>query len=428
MGRLVARHRGVWLLLALVACGGGKKTVVEPVEKPVAKPAPPPETEEDREAKRHAAALEIAPEGSTCLPTALKDDGAPKLELASVNGEAVVCAIDTNPTRLLGVVGCWTVDPTKSTVTYRTPAPLPGYSLDVSIDDGCARGFCLPKDGKGAKDKIAHISWSLDGTKVAVLAGDEVHLFDASSKEHQSSFSIRGDKGLSNDPVAVYFSGDELFVEGADQGPYSAVWEFKADGTQVGPLTAIGKDDRPLTTYKGSFSLLDKSRVGISEHGFSTLTTFEVATGKRAQMVRKIPKLACKADELDAFWHDGDKVNDKCKDQITKNFSHFIGATVVAGTKSLLVLLHGDRLGELGVLDPKSLAEKRAIKLPWCGSEAAAGDDAAKPDKKSASRRSVRDEEAAPAGDTATSPAKPRAKTAPKTGATSSSDPDEGGD
>ncbi len=421
MGRLVARNRGVCLLLALVACGGNKKTVVEPVAKPVAKPAPPPETEADREAKRHAAALEIAPEGSTCLPTALKDDGAPKLELASVNGEAVVCAIDTNPTRLLGVVGCWTVDPTKATVTYRTPAPLPGYSVDVSIDDGCARGFCLPKDSKGAKDKIAHMAWNLDGTKVAVLAGDEVHLFDAATKEHQSSFSIRGDKGLSNDPIAVYFSGDEIFVEGADQGPYSAVWEFKADGSQVGPLTAIGKDDRPLTTYKGSFSLLDKGRVGVAEHGFSTLTTFELATSKRVQLVRKIPKMVCKADELDAYWHDGDKISDKCKQQITKNFNHLIGATVVAGTKSLLVLLHGDRLGELGVLDPRTLAEKRAIKLPWCGSEPAAAGDTPKADKKSSSRLSGKADDAA-----APSPAKPAR---PKKGSPSlSSDPDEGGD
>ena len=42
------------------------------------------------------------------------------------------------------------------------------------------------------------------------------------------------------------------------------------------------------------------------------------------------------------------------------------GATAVMGSKSLLVLLRGPRLGELAVMDPKSLAEKRAIKLPWC--------------------------------------------------------------
>ena len=43
-----------------------------------------------------------------------------------------------------------------------------------------------------------------------------------------------------------------------------------------------------------------------------------------------------------------------------------MGATAIMGKKSLVVMMRGDRLGELGVLDPKLLSEKRAIKLPWC--------------------------------------------------------------
>ena len=43
-----------------------------------------------------------------------------------------------------------------------------------------------------------------------------------------------------------------------------------------------------------------------------------------------------------------------------------IGATAVKGAKNFLVLLRGDRLGELGVLDAKSLAENKALKMPWC--------------------------------------------------------------
>ena len=93
--------------------------------------------------------------------------------------------------------------------------------------------------------------------------------------------------------------------------------------------------------------------------------------------MRKVGKLACKADELDAFWHDGDKVTDKCKDSVMKASGHLIGATAVTGSKNLLVLLRGDRLGELAVLDAKTLAEKKAIKMPWCtGDEAAAADEA----------------------------------------------------
>jgi hypothetical protein len=59
-------------------------------------------------------------------------------------------------------------------------------------------------------------------------------------------------------------------------------------------------------------------------------------------------------------------VSPKCKDFVSKNFSHLVGADAVAGTKNLLVLLRGPRLGELAVLDAKTLAERRTIRMPWC--------------------------------------------------------------
>src|SRR5205807_8706091 len=122
-----------------------------------------------REKKRRALAAAIVPEGSPCLPAALKDDNAPRLELAAVKGEAVICAIDGDRTRLLGPVGCWKIDLKEGKLAYQEPAPLPGRGLDVQIDDRCARGFCLPKEAKPPTTKVAHIAWNLDGTKVAVL-------------------------------------------------------------------------------------------------------------------------------------------------------------------------------------------------------------------------------------------------------------------
>ncbi|HEV7554456.1 MAG TPA: hypothetical protein VGO00_03310, partial [Kofleriaceae bacterium] len=170
-------------VVCLVACGGGSKK--EP-EKPApkteaAKPPPPPETEEDREAKRHAAALAIVPDGSSCLPASLKEEGAPKLELAAVGESPILCAVDADKSRLLGSVGCWKIENLnveKGTLSYQAPQPLPGSSYDVHLDDRCTRGFCLPKDAKIPADRIAHVSWNLDSTKIAILVGDDVHLFD----------------------------------------------------------------------------------------------------------------------------------------------------------------------------------------------------------------------------------------------------------
>jgi hypothetical protein len=389
----MGRHLVVGCLL-LAACGGGnKKQADKPIAKQSAKPdkpIPPPETEADRDKKRHALAVAIVPEGSSCLPVALKDDNAPRLEVAAVGKDAKVCAIDTDRTRLLGPIACWKLDLKSGAIAYQEPAPLPGRGIDVMIDDRCARGFCVPKDAKLGASKVAHVAWNLEGTKIAVLVGDDVHMFDTANKAHLSSFTIRGDKGVSNDPVSVHFVGETIFVEGADQGPYSAVWVFKTDGTQVGPITAIGaKDDKPMSTYHGSFSILDGNRVAIAERGYETVTLYEIDSGKRTKLVRKLAKPTCKPDEIDAFWHDGDKVTDRCKDSMNKLYGHLMGATTIAGATSLLALLRNDRLGELSVLDPKSLVEKRALKMPWCdanksdkGGTADKDDSAAPPDKK----------------------------------------------
>jgi hypothetical protein len=137
------------------------------------------------------------------------------------------------------------------------------------------------------------------------------------------------------------------------------------DGTLVGPITEIG-GTTPISTTKGSLLLLDEKHIAIAEQGFSTVTTYELANGRRTKLVRKVNKPTCKPDEIDAYWKDGDKVTDKCRDSMSKAYEHLIGAPAVAGKQSWLVVLRGSRLGELGVLDAKTLAEKKTIKLPWC--------------------------------------------------------------
>jgi hypothetical protein len=406
-----------WTTLAF-ACGGGggKKSVKKPkAKKDNTEEAAKPETEEDRAEKRRAEAHKIIPEGSSCLPASLKEEDAPRLELAAIGADAVVCAIDTKPDRLLGPVGCWKVDLASGALAYKAPEPLPARGFSVVLDGQCARGYCIPKEAK-VSGKVAHLAWDTDGKKVAVLVGDDVHLFDAESKSHESSFSIRGDKGVTNNPTAVHFVGSNIIVEGADEGANAEVWIFKTDGTQVGAVMGLGgKDEKPLSTYKGSLSILDKARVAVAERGMETLTTYEVESGKRAKLVRNAKKPACKPAELDAYWHDGDKVSDKCKGSIEALSGYLVGATAIAGAKNFLVLFRGDRLGELGVLDSKSLAEKKSIKMPWCaegeggakkGEEAEAGGgdgetkdetkdakDAKKDEKKSTTRGKSADPE-----------------------------------
>ncbi|MGN6105984.1 MAG: hypothetical protein ACTHU0_12830 [Kofleriaceae bacterium] len=356
----------------LSACGGGdKKAPVKPVvdEDAGKKPAPRAETEEDRERKRLEAAHAIVPEGSTCLPASLKEKDAGQLSLGAVGDDAVLC---------LGEIACWKVDLGSGSLTYQAFSPLPGRSWGGDIHDRCSRGYCLPKDAAiGDTDHLPLVR-SPDGAKVAMLAGDNVYIFDAGTKAREGNFSIRGEKGVTNDPIRLYWVGDTIFVEGQDQGPYAAIFAFKADGTAVGPLEAMGaKNAAPLSIHGGSFVVLDPKRVAVSERGFSTVTTYEIASGKRAKLVRKLPKAPCKNDEIERYWVDSASgLPAKCKDHLDKTFGHLVGADAVAGGKSLLVLLRGARTGELAVLDAKSLSEKKSIKLPWC--EAGEGEASSK--------------------------------------------------
>ncbi len=368
----IRRLRVIVLLTAVVGCGGNQKQPDKPATTEVVKPPPPPETEADREVKRHAAAIAIVPDGATCLPVSLRDQGAPRLDVASIDGEAMLCAVDTDRSRLLGTIGCWKVTlPEKAAssqvggLTYQPPLPLPGHDIAVKLNDGCARGYCLPKDAAAPPaDGIVHLSWNRS-SKVALLAGDEVHLYDAATKQHTDKFSIRGDKGAVGPGLGVEYVGDYILVE-AGEPPNTGVWVFKDDQPK-GPITAIGaKDATPISTTKGGLLLLGDDTIGVSELGFTSVTTYELATGKRTKLVRRVNRPDCKPDELTEYWKDGDKVTDRCRDSMAKSYEHLIGASAVAGAQSWLVVLRGPRLGELGVLDPRTLAEKRAIKLPWC--------------------------------------------------------------
>ena len=261
-------------------------------------------SESEREAERRKAATAIVPAGSACLPNELRSPSAPRLELAAIGSSAVVCAIDQNPARLLGPVACWTVQisgENPGAITYTEPVPLPGRGMPVTLDGRCARSYCLPNDAAVPADSIAQIVWSEEAERVAVLAGDTVHVYNAATKAHERSFSIRGDRGVTSEPIAIYWNGNAIFIE-ASNHTTSPIWVFKLDGTALGPIEAVTGTTVPSTRH-GSFLLLRPDRVAISEDGFSTLTTYEPETGKRTRLTRKLRASTCKKTELDVLWN-----------------------------------------------------------------------------------------------------------------------------
>jgi hypothetical protein len=230
---------------------------------------------------------------------------------------------------------------------------------------------------------------------------------------------------VTGDPTEIDWNGEAIFVQ-ANDGAVSPVFVFNSEGVPAGPIEVLGgKDKAVLSTRNGSFLLLKPEQVAISEQGLTTLTIYETATGKRTKLVRKLPAPTCKKEELDAVWRDlNAQVSAKCQDYVTKNYLHLIGADAVAGTKNLLMLLRGPRLGELAVVDSKTLAEHKAIRMPWCdetGGGAPSGEAASAPGAVGADKASGF--APAPAAEAAPTPMK--AKEAK--GKSKTSDPDAGG-
>ena len=382
---MLRSNRFAWVLAlvvgsSLVACGGGssKQDTKKPAATKTTKKKKPTtakkETEEDRAKKRDAAAEELVASGSTCLPTSLKDPSSKlTLELGAVGSEAIVCAMDNDPDRLLGAAGCWTIDLSSSGLVFRDRNAIPGRGYPAAVNNGCVRGYCAPKDQE-LGDK-AMIAWSLDGKQTAVLAGEHVHLFDAESKELSKSVALHdsahGDKALPGEATGLWFVGDTLFLQGGEAGKAS-IWMYKTDGSAVGPLLGLGKGNPPVEMAHGSFSVLDKDRVAVAERGFSTLTIFEVGTGKRSKLVRKVSAGPCRSAQVESFFSpEPGEIPAKCLTHLKKSYDAFTHTTMVAGSKNFLGALGADRVGELAVIDSKNLSEKRSIKLPWC--EAGAG-------------------------------------------------------
>ena len=98
-----------------------------------------------------------------------------------------------------------------------------------------------------------------------MLVGTDVHLFDAGTKQHVSTFGIAGDKGVTGTATALHFVADSVIIEGGDDAAPGA-WVFKLDGSATGQMMALGgKDEKPLSLRKGSFSVLDPMKVAMRQ-------------------------------------------------------------------------------------------------------------------------------------------------------------------
>jgi hypothetical protein len=362
------RRIAVSLLLASLAAACGSNPQPSRPASPVVTKRKV-ETEEERATKRLAAVHQIVPEGASCLPETLKDPSF-VLEVGVSDDKPVLCASDADGTRALGIVGCWQVSVTDGDLSYVGTKPLPGRSVLARPDGRCVRGYCLPT--ASSPGEVVDIAWSTSGGEVAVNTRGQapaIHIFSSDDRSHKRAIALAdGEAAIAGRPEGLLFVGDTIYVAAMTEEPSTSVWSFRTDGSALGQVKQLG-DKASVSLLGGSAMVFGEGNVAFSEHGLTTLTTVEQATGKRIRIVRKTKKGPCKATELDGYFA-GATVSARCKDHLDTHFEPFVGATMVPGKNNHLVLLRGSRLGEFAIVDGKTLEEKKQLPAQWCPPDA----------------------------------------------------------
>ena len=172
-------------------------------------------------------------------------------------------------------------------------------------------------------------------------------------------------------PTAIHWVGDAMFVEGTD-GTTSARLGVQAR-RHAGRPDRGARRQGPASRSRPQRLVLASStrtRVAIAEQGFSTLTIYEVDTGKRAQARPQDAEAGPPARPTSSTrsGRSGDKVTDKCKESLEQELRR----TWSVPTPSPAQELRSCCCAARGSASSRVLASarrsprRRAIKLPWC--------------------------------------------------------------
>lgn len=326
------------------------------------------------ESVRHAA---------TCLPatvgprTAAADgdeadtaSGSPEmlgLQLGVMAGKPVACVVRGHPPfppdRPLA---CWDLDLATGAMTSRAAAPLPGRGYAVAFDRDCADGYCLPSDemrDAPEPDERYTLATSTDGQRAVLwtaMRGSAGVVFDQRSRRVVAAIDASDDEGSADDAiVALAFVGSRIVRTGANAG---------IDERFLG-WTATGKRARMTAAMEeAGLQVLSDHELGFVSALGTVLTTIDVASGRRRVATRVIAE--CNAQDREHLRTDALEaaaVRPACAAVWPRVGAPYVGAEWIhLPGGAYAVALTGAQVGELAILDGRTLRETRRVPLARC--------------------------------------------------------------
>ncbi len=320
----------------------------------------------------------------SCLPPSLFTKGEastpPTFDLGLVAGVPTICASMTrsDPMR------CWAVDPANGTLSATVATSLPWHARKGMLDaNRCLDGYCLSKPSEpketeertGEQTEAAFLVASTTGTKVAILSGRLIHIFDRETRKQLQTIPLYdeaapGYTNVSNEPVKVFYVGDIVYVVGSDAGPYIAVWRFRDDGTRLGVVTSTGKaDDASFSVFNGGVNVLDDDRIMVADAALQRVRILSSKNEKNRERTRPSNLRPCTAVEVESALLLGDieSLSARCKATVKASLEPFFDVIPIElSSGDVLAALSGKYSGSLSLLDGKTLKEKKRFKLLRC--------------------------------------------------------------
>jgi hypothetical protein len=324
-------------------------------------------------------ATALAAAQPACLPKSVfaknGNQEFPVIDLGYVDNDLTLCASERalNP-NVDKFLGCWTVNPTTAAFGASAAKAVPGRGRRTALDTkNCIDGYCIAPIPQSPDVVRTFFAASTDGAHAAILTEHLLYIFATSTKAKVAEIElIKSDApdetNLGNEPWGLLYSGDTVFVIGADAGPFIGVWVFKDDGTRAGRISAdASPDSDALNIYNGGYGVLGRDKVALGDAGLQNMTTVTGANGAKHTTKRNTSYAPCTKTQF-GQWTEGDGTQaGACKRTLDARYVPYVDMSPVQlPSGEIITTLSGPAQGYIAVLDPAGLTEKRRLKLARC--------------------------------------------------------------
>jgi hypothetical protein len=272
------------------------------------------------------------------------------------------------------LIGCWTVNATTGALGESAVKAIPGHGHRTALDaNSCIDGYCVPPLPANPDVVKTFFATSTNGAHAAILTPDRLFVFAANTKAKVTEIELNEpgaaeNTNIGNEAFGLLYSGDTLFVFGADAGPFVGVWVFKEDGTRAGKISSgVGADNEAFNVFMGGYGILGRDKVALADAGLQNMTIVSGANAATQSTRRNTTFAPCTKDQFDKWARFEGMHADACRRTLDAKYKPYIDMSPLQlPSGDFVTALSGPAQGSLAVLRPSDLTEKYRLKLARC--------------------------------------------------------------